>query len=79
MYPNTRMTRLRRNKALRNLSRETELSINDFILPVFIIPGCNKQEPIPSMPGVFRYSVDAAVKKIEQTAVTAVILFGVIN
>ena len=57
-YPNTRMRRNRSAKFVRNLVRETSFSVNDLIYPVFIHPGKNKQEPIKSMPGKKRYSVE---------------------
>lgn len=79
MYPETRMTRIRRNPALAKLSQETYLNINDFILPMFIIQGINQKQEIPSMSDVFRLSIDLAVKKIEKIKAPAVLLFGVIE
>ena len=58
----TRFRRLRKNAAIRNLVRETTLTANDVIQPFFIIEGKNKKEPIESMPGIFRYSVDQLIE-----------------
>jgi len=60
-YPVTRMRRLRRHDWTRRLVAETSLSPADFIWPMFVIDGQNKREPIASMPGVERLSVDLAV------------------
>ncbi len=79
MYPETRMTRIRRNPALARLSQETCLNINDFILPIFIIDGSGHKQVIPSMPDVFRLSIDLAVAKIEKIKSPAVLLFGVVE
>ena len=62
----TRFRRLRKSAAIRNLVRETTLTSNDVIQPFFIIEGDHKQEPIESMPGIHRYSIDLLVKQIEQ-------------
>ncbi len=61
-YPATRFRRARASAARRALVRETHLSVDDFIWPVFVRSGEGIQEPIPSMPGVFRYSVDQLVE-----------------
>ena len=79
MYPETRMTRVRRNPALASLSRETYLGINDLILPMFIVQGQDIKEQIPSMPEVFRLSVDLAEEKIKNIKSKAVLLFGVVE
>ena len=69
-YPNLRLRRNRKESWSRRLIQENTLSPNDFILPIFLIDGSNKKESIPSMPGVYRYSinriaqiVDKAIKK----------------
>lgn len=75
---NTRMRRNRQHDWSRRLVRENVLSTNDLIWPIFIVDGDNKQEAIPSMPGVFRYSVDNAVKAVERASklgIPAVALF----
>ena len=57
-YPNLRLRRNRKNTWSRRLVAENNLSANDFILPIFLIEGKNKTQPIKSMPDVFRYSID---------------------
>ncbi len=57
-YPNLRLRRNRKNDWSRRLVQENNLSVNDLILPIFLIDGKNKKESIKSMPGVFRYSID---------------------
>ena len=57
-YPNLRLRRNRKKDWTRRLVQENTLSVNDLILPIFIIDGKNKKESIKTMPGVFRYSVD---------------------
>jgi porphobilinogen synthase len=79
-YPTTRMRRLRGNETLRRLVRETQLSRDDLIMPLFVVEGGGVREPVASMPGVFRYSVDtlvAEVKRIRGVGISAVILFGI--
>lgn len=62
----SRPRRNRHNEAIRNLIRETHLSAHDFIAPLFVIDGENKSEPIHSMPGVSRLSVDLLVKECRE-------------
>ena len=57
-YPNLRLRRSRQTDWSRRLVQENNLSVNDLILPIFIIDGKNKKESIKSMPDIFRYSVD---------------------
>jgi porphobilinogen synthase len=79
-YPTTRMRRLRGSETLRRLVRETRLSRDDLILPLFVVEGVGVREPIASMPGVFRHSVDtlvAEVKRVRDAGIPAVILFGI--
>ncbi len=57
-FPNLRLRRNRKTEWLRRLVAENNLTTSDFILPVFIIEGNNKKQPIKSMPGVFRYTID---------------------
>jgi porphobilinogen synthase len=64
-YPFKRHRRLRTNKAIRDLVEETTLSLNDFIVPVFITYGQNKKIEIPSMPGYYKYSLDQLGDEIE--------------
>ena len=57
-FPLTRMRRTRSKKFIRNLVKENRLTINDLIYPIFVVDGTDKKEPIPEMPGLFRYSLD---------------------
>jgi len=74
-----RMRRLRRSEALRSMVRETRLSPEMFILPLFVCEGEGIRREVPSMPGVYNLSVDEAVKEAaaaKSDGVTSVILFG---
>ena len=57
-YPNLRLRRNRKNDWSRRLVQENNLSVDDLILPIFLIEGKNKKIPIKSMPGVYRYSIN---------------------
>ena len=57
-FPNLRLRRNRKTEWSRRLTAENNLTTSDFILPIFVIEGKNKKQPIKSMPGVFRYSID---------------------
>ena len=57
-YPNLRLRRNRKNDWTRRLVQENNLSVNDLILPIFVIDGKNKKESIRTMPDIYRYSVD---------------------
>ncbi len=57
-YPNLRLRRTRKEKWSRKLVQENNLSSSDLILPIFIIEGKNKRQPIKTMPGIYRYSID---------------------
>lgn len=79
-FPVKRLRRLRYNPKVRDLVRETILTKNDFIYPLFVVPGENVKEEIRSMPGVFRFSIDTLVKECKEVAemgIPAVILFGI--
>jgi len=79
-YPLTRLRRLRRHDFSRRLSRETVLTPDDLILPVFVLPGEGQREPVPSMPGVERLSVDLLLGRADalvELGVPAVALFPV--
>jgi len=67
-FPYTRMRRNRRTAWLRNMVRENQLTVADLIWPIFVIEGTNKIEPISSMPGVSRFSIDVAVEKAKEAA-----------
>ena len=78
-FPITRLRRLRRTEQLRSLVRETRLSPESFVYPMFVCPGERMRNEVRSMPGVFNLSVDEAVKEARETyslGVPAVILFG---
>ena len=79
-FPTTRMRRLRRNETLRRMVRETKLSRDDLVLPLFVVEGSGVREPVPSMPGVHRFSVDTLrneAKQVFDWGIPAVILFGI--
>lgn len=78
-FPATRMRRLRSTETLRSMVRETRLTPESFVYPMFICPGTGVRKEVGSMPGVCNLSVDEAVKEARQThalGVPAVILFG---
>jgi porphobilinogen synthase len=66
MFPLQRGRRLRVNESIRSLVRETTLSPADFMFPMFIAEGENIQVEIPSMPGIFRRSIDLTVKEVQE-------------
>ncbi|WP_417367948.1 porphobilinogen synthase [Flavobacterium beibuense] len=66
MFPIHRNRRLRTTEAMRALVRETVLTPNDFMFPMFIAEGQNVEIPIPSMPGIFRRSIDLTVKEVKE-------------
>ena len=75
-----RPRRLRRTDVLRRLVRETHLHLDDFIAPVFIIAGENKKNSIPSMPGIFQWSIDRVNEEIDElvaAGIDKIILFGI--
>ncbi|WP_313996106.1 porphobilinogen synthase [uncultured Paenibacillus sp.] len=79
-YPIVRNRRLRHTAALRSLVRETVLTADDLIYPVFVTCGTGVKEEIPSMPGVYHFSLDrleAEIRRVTASGVKAVLLFGV--
>lgn len=75
-----RTRRLRKSEAIRRLVRETILSINDFVYPLFIEEGTNIETEIASMPGIKRFSLDTIVKELDEVValkIPAVLLFGI--
>ncbi len=79
-FPELRARRLRKNGLIRDMVRETTLSANDFIYPLFLIDGENVKSPVSSMEGVFQYSVDRIEEEINQLldlGIKSVILFGI--
>ncbi len=67
-FPRRRMRRMRRDEFSRRLGREHRLTTDDLIYPVFVIEGRNRAEPVPSMPGIRRYTVDRLLAHAEQCA-----------
>ena len=81
-FPSARLRRSRRTPALRRLVAETELSPADLIYPVFVLDGKNQVEPVASMPGVERQSVDRLLQRLDEVVglgVPAIALFPVID
>lgn len=71
---------MRRNETFRRMMRETSLSVNDLIMPLFVRPGTKVRNPIESMPGMFQLSVDTLTEEasgISDTGIPAIILFGI--
>jgi porphobilinogen synthase len=80
LFPDYRPRRLRKNEALRKMVRETTLSVNDFIMPLFVVEGKGIKLPIDAMPGNYQLSVDNLVKaaqKVFELGIPGVILFGI--
>jgi len=79
-FPAYRPRRLRRSETLRGMVRETRLSVEQLILPLFVVPGSGVARPVGSMPGVAQLSVDRTVEECRQASdlgIPAVILFGI--
>ncbi len=79
VFPEYRPRRLRRNNQMRSLIRETRLSPEQFIYPLFVMPGKGMKQEVSSMPGVFRLSVDklaAEARELLDLGINHVILFG---
>jgi porphobilinogen synthase len=78
-FPANRLRRLRRTETLRTLVRETRLTPESLVYPLFICPGTGIRKEVRSMPGVFNLSIDEAVKEVRETralGVLSIILFG---
>src|SRR5438093_1343679 len=78
-FPTHRMRRLRRNQRLRNLVRETRLSPESMIYPIFVCPGEKVRHEVSSMPGQYNLSIENAVKTArdaEQAGIAGILLFG---
>ena len=79
-FPNTRLRRMRRDVFSRRLARETRLTADDLIQPLFVIEGASKREPVASMPGIERLAIDLLVAEATRLAglgIPAVALFPV--
>ena len=78
-FPATRLRRLRRTAALRSMVRETRLTPENFVYPLFVCPGEGVRKEVRSMPGVFNLSVDETVNQAREAhslGIPALILFG---
>ena len=79
LFPDYRPRRMRQSRAFRRMIRETQLSVDDLILPMFAVSGKHVKNPIPSMPGQFQLSIDNVVKlarRAHDLAIPGIILFG---
>ncbi len=79
-FPRSRLRRLRQNETWRRAVRETSLTANDLVYPLFVVEGEGVKNPVSSMPGVFQLSVDLVVeeaREVHELGIPAVILFGV--
>ena len=79
---NQRPRRNRKSSVIRNMIEETHLSVNDFIYPLFIVDGENIKEEIPSMPNVYRWSLDLLLKELEsciKLGINSYVLFPAVN
>lgn len=79
-FPVQRMRRLRRNETIRRMVRETTVTVNDLIYPLFVIYGREKRLPVNSMPGVFQISCDILreeLREIHSLGIPGVLLFGI--
>ena len=75
-----RMRRLRANEGMRSLVRETGISKNDLVYPVFVIEGENVKNPVDSMPGIYQWSVDRfdeELERIQKAGIKAILIFGI--
>ena len=80
LFPDYRGRRVRASEGLRRMVRETRLTTDNLILPLFAVPGKNVAEPIDALPGVFHYSVENMVKASKQAyeaGIPAILVFGV--
>src|SRR5690606_11155266 len=66
MFPYNRHRRLRKNEAIRSLVRESHLSPDDFVLPIFVAEGKGVKEEIKSMPGIYRHSLDLTIQEVKE-------------
>ncbi len=79
-FPKQRMRRLRQNENIRRLVRETRVSVDDLIMPLFVRPGKGIKQPISSMPGNYQMSIDKLTeeaKELEGLGIPGIILFGI--
>ena len=79
-FPDYRPRRLRKTKNIRDLVSETKLSRDDFVYPMFVMPGKNEKHEVRSMPGIYKQSIDNLIKEIREVkklGVKSVLLFGI--
>jgi porphobilinogen synthase len=79
-FPEYRPRRLRKNELIRRMVRETRLSVDDLIYPLFAVAGKGIRKEVPSMPGVFQRSVENLVREVKEVAslgIPAILLFGI--
>ena len=82
MYPNQRNRRLRQSPAIQQLVSESQLTVNDMMLPLFVTEGSQVKEPISAMPGCYRLSLDLLqeeVKSVSDMGIKAVLLFVMVD
>lgn len=80
MFPEVRMRRLRKTQNIRNMVQEIQLNMNDYIYPIFVIEGTDIKNPIPSMPGIYQFSLDHLLEEVQRAVdagVIAIMLFGI--
>lgn len=80
MFPEVRMRRLRRTQNIRNMVQEVQLNMNDYIYPIFVIEGRDIKNEIPSMPGIYQFSLDHLLEEVQRAVdagVIAIMLFGI--
>ena len=79
-FPVNRMRRLRRNETVRRMVRETSLSVDNLIYPLFVCPGKDVKREIASMPGNYQFSIDRLVtecREVQELGIPGVLLFGI--
>ena len=79
-FPTVRLRRTRKNEALRSLIRETHLSVDQFVYPLFIAEGITKPKEISAMPGIMQWSLrhlDSEIERISTLGIQSVLLFGI--
>jgi porphobilinogen synthase len=80
LFPDYRPRRLRQNDAFRRMIRETSLSVDNLIYPLFVVAGKGVRRPISSMPGIYQLSLDELIKEarqVKELRIPAVLLFGI--
>jgi len=80
IFPSYRARRIRNNSTIRRMVRETSLTVNDFVYPLFLREGKNIKSQVKSMPGVYQYSLDmieGEINELKDLNIPAVILFGI--